>query len=95
MLLALAVDMPRVREQTLRQIAAHCETCCVVPCFNGEAEPLAAFYPKTAHSIATTLLRDQQNNVTLFAKRCASLDLVAFYELPAALRDDFANWNCQ
>jgi molybdopterin-guanine dinucleotide biosynthesis protein A len=92
-LLALAVDLPRMREQTLIQITAHCENCGAVPCFDGDAEPLAAVYPKAAHSIATALLRGRQNSVTLFAHRCASLGLVAFHELPAEWRDDFANWN--
>ena len=93
MLLALAVDLPRMQERTLRRIAARCQNCGGVPCFHGTAEPLAALYPKAAHSIATELLRDQQNSVTLFARRCLDLGLVVFHDLPVALRADFANWN--
>lgn len=57
LLLVLAVDMPHMSADLLRQLGTHCtETVGAIPRVNGAVEPLAAFYPKASLSLATQLL---------------------------------------
>jgi molybdopterin-guanine dinucleotide biosynthesis protein A len=94
LLLVLAVDLPEMSKEFLRRLAADCtDNCGVVPCVNKNIEPLAAFYPKVAQTLAETSLRAGDNAVVTFAKQCAQSGLARFVELPASEAKYFANWN--
>jgi molybdopterin-guanine dinucleotide biosynthesis protein A len=93
-LLVLAVDLPEINPEFLRALAAlGGENCGVVARVNNNLEPLAAFYPKGAQSLAATLLRAERNAVRTFAEQCIQIGLVKLVELPAHEAKYFANWN--
>lgn len=94
LLLVLAVDLPEVTAPLLRRLAAHgLENGGSIPRSSGQVEPLAAFYPKAACSLAETLLRDGDNSVKTFAEGCVSSRRASFYELSISDAPCFANWN--
>jgi molybdopterin-guanine dinucleotide biosynthesis protein A len=94
LLLVLAVDLPRIRLEFLRGLAAGCAgTLGAIPRVNGAIEPLAAFYPKNAHSPAEALLGNGRNSASAFAAECVRSGLARFVELPAVEARHFVNWN--
>jgi molybdenum cofactor guanylyltransferase len=94
MLLVLAVDLPEMNVEFLRQLAMHCaENFGAIPRVDGNIEPLAAFYPKAAQPLAETLLRAGDNAVSTFAERCVQSGLARFVDLPAREAKYFTNWN--
>ena len=94
LLLVLAVDLPEMTAKFLCALAANCSgTSGAIPRANGNIEPLAAFYPKAAHSLAESLLRAGDNAVANFAERCIQSSLGRFIELDADETRQFANWN--
>jgi len=59
-LLVLAVDMPLMKASVFRSLLEHCtESAGAVPRVNRAIEPLTAFYPKAAASLALELLNAQ------------------------------------
>ena len=57
LVLVLAVDMPHMSEDLLRQLVGQCtETTGAIPRVAGEIEPLAAVYPKSTLPLVTELL---------------------------------------
>jgi molybdopterin-guanine dinucleotide biosynthesis protein A len=57
LVLVLAVDMPHMSVDVLRQLVGQCaETTGAIPRVAGEIEPLAAVYPKSALPLVTELL---------------------------------------
>jgi molybdopterin-guanine dinucleotide biosynthesis protein A len=94
LLLVLAVDMPRVNVEFLRRLAADClADCGIIPKSQNGIEPLAAFYPKSAQSLAETLLRADDNGAANFAKQCVQSGLARFVDLSANDAQHFTNWN--
>ena len=94
LLLVLAVDMPNMSASFLRRLAANCTGGIgAIPRLNGLAEPLAAFYPKSAQSLAEAQLRNFHYAATSFAKRCVRSGLANFYDMSAKDADSFANLN--
>ncbi len=94
LLLVLAVDLPEMSVEFLRGLGAGCvENVGAIPRVNGNIEPLAAFYPKAAQSLAGASLGNRRNAVTTFAENCAQSGLARFVELPAAEARHFVNWN--
>ena len=94
LLLVLAVDLPGMSAEFLRQLAAGCRECRgAVPRVNGNLEPLGALYPKAALSIASALLNQNSFAVKNFAARCEPAALVSFIDLPATSGKLFLNWN--
>jgi molybdenum cofactor guanylyltransferase len=94
LLLVLAVDLPEMHVEFLRQLAMHCaENLGAIPRVNRNIEPLAAFYLKAAQPLAATLLRTGDNAVSTFAERCVQSGLARFVELPASETKYFTNWN--
>ena len=72
LLLVLAVDLPEMNAEFLRQLSTNCKpNTGVVPRIGDELEPLAAFYPKAAQSLAATFLGKYSNAVKYFAGCCA------------------------
>lgn len=85
LLLVLAVDLRSMRLDCLKQLAATCsDSVGAVPCRKKVCEPLAAFYPRQAHSLAWTLLGNQQFAAFRFAENCFKLGLVHRAEISAA-----------
>jgi molybdenum cofactor guanylyltransferase len=109
LLLVLAVDMPKMQAQLLRQLLSQCsERAGVIPRMNTRIEPLAAFYTRVAGS----LIRDyfpaaiqakfgseisyanvKAPSVTAFADRCVASGVAQFADLSENEAHFFANWN--
>ena len=84
-LLVLAVDLPAMNADFLRQLMeVSSENCGVVPRVSGNLEPLVAVYPKTAQPMATALLNQKSFAVKFFAAQCERAALVSFMDLSAA-----------
>ena len=72
LLLVLAVDLPEMNAEFLRRLAANAsESCGAIPKLANHVEPLAAFYPKAADSLAATSLERKNFAVKDFASQCA------------------------
>jgi molybdopterin-guanine dinucleotide biosynthesis protein A len=94
LLLVLAVDLPGMNAEFLRRLAANClANCGIIPQCPSGIEPLAAFYPKSAQSLAETLLRAADNAAAPFATQCVESGLARFVDLPANAERHFTNWN--
>jgi len=94
LVLVLAVDMPDMTSATLRQLLRQCALGVgVVPRVNHSVEPLAAFYPKAAATIAVNLLKRQLRAVRTFAEQCKQAGLVTLHDADEADWKCFANWN--
>lgn len=94
LLLVLAVDLVEMSAELLRRLAAGCSTNVgVIPRVNGNIEPLAAFYPKSAHGLARSQLAGGCFAVKDFAERCVQCGLSRFIELAASDAHHFTNWN--
>lgn len=93
-LLVLAVDLPNMTPRLLRQIIDSTNGFCgVIPRVNGNVEPLAAIYPKSALSLCLQLLGERRNAVNIFAGQCVDSALASFIDLPAGNNIFFANCN--
>jgi molybdopterin-guanine dinucleotide biosynthesis protein A len=94
LLLVLAVDLPEMNAEFLQRLRAGCaDDFGTIPCVKENIEPLAAFYPKAAQSLAETLLCAGDNAVATFAKQCVQSGLARFVDLPASEAKYFTNWN--
>jgi len=94
LLLVLAVDLPQMQASTLQWMLEHCDAeSGVVPRVNGSLEPLAAVYPRLAHSKLVDLMRAGRHAVREFAGECAAAGRVRWLEVPAERRLDFINCN--
>jgi molybdopterin-guanine dinucleotide biosynthesis protein A len=94
LLLVLAVDLPEMPPQFLRWLTAGCaESSGLIPCLNGRIEPLAAVYPRSAHTLAAMQIRNDDKAVRAFAERCEQAGLVRFAAVPSDNARWFANWN--
>lgn len=94
LLLVLAVDLPAMKAEVLQRLAAVCaENYGAIPRLAGNLEPLAAFYPKSAHLLAESLLGGGHNAVATFAGRCVRSGLAQFVDRPPGEAVYFINWN--
>jgi molybdopterin-guanine dinucleotide biosynthesis protein A len=94
LLLVLAVDMPAMETALLRRLLQNCAgEKGAVPRLDGELEPLAAIYPKTAGALAQKLLREQRRAATGFAAACAESGLVNIFDILPEEAVYFKNWN--
>ena len=94
LLLVLAVDLPGMKAEFLRALAASGrDQLGTIPRVDGNLEPLAAFYPKSAQPLAEALLSDRLNAVRIFANRCVQAGLARIAELSASDAKYFTNWN--
>lgn len=94
LLLVLAVDLPCMNADFLRNLAGKCtETVGTVPQVDGDIEPLAAFYPKAVLPLATFLLSQNSFAVKHFAQHCEQAGLLTLTDLPEASLDLFLNCN--
>jgi len=94
LMLVLAVDMPDMTSAALHRLLERCAAeMGVVPRVNHRVEPLAAFYPKAAATIAVDLLKRQLRAVRTFAEECKQAGLVTLHDADEADWKCFANWN--
>jgi molybdopterin-guanine dinucleotide biosynthesis protein A len=94
LLLVLAVDMPGMEASFLRRLAGECSAGLgAIPRVNGRIEPLAAFYPKSARTMAESLLGEGRHAASDFARCCAQAGLAIILDLPDGDEVYFANWN--
>lgn len=90
LLLTLAVDLPRMTSDYLRQLIAKCsETCGVVP----QAQPVCAVYPKRALALAERCLESRDCSMQRFVARCVAEDLVRRMDIESADERLFLNLN--
>lgn len=94
LLLVLAVDMPRMTLQPLRELLEHCtDSGGAVPRLGEQIEPLAAVYPKRALGLLTVLLENGRYSATHFAERCIEESLATRVDFPEQYSSFFENWN--
>jgi molybdopterin-guanine dinucleotide biosynthesis protein A len=94
MLLVLAVDLAAMSVDLLRQLAAGCAPeVGVIPRVQGNLEPLAAIYPKSALALARSQLAAGSFAVKDFAERAVHGGLCRYLELGPGSAANFANWN--
>ncbi|MGA2544104.1 MAG: molybdenum cofactor guanylyltransferase [Verrucomicrobiota bacterium] len=94
LMLVLAVDLPNMSAPFLRMLAGNCtDRQGVIPRLKGSIEPLVAFYPKYAKTLAEAQLRTSHYAVTAFAERCVQTGLANFHGLSTADAGFFFNWN--
>lgn len=74
LLLALAVDLPKIRGAFLRNLLI--EGSGVVPQLNGRFEPLVAIYPKAALPVAENRLSSGDFSMQKFVQDCVAQRLV-------------------
>lgn len=94
LLLVVAVDLPHLTSLALRELWAHCTPRTgAIPRVRERIEPLAAFYPQSAHPFAAERLKEGRNAVREFAMECVREKLAVFTRLPETFAAEFANWN--
>jgi len=94
LLLVLAVDLPRMSASCLRRLLAGCtEERGGIPCLHGQAEPLAAVYPRATQVLAAAQIRAGENAVRAFAEQCVEAGLARWEEFSADAAPCFDNWN--
>jgi len=93
-LLVLAVDMPFITAGTLKRLMAQCEPGRgVVPRVEDQVQPLAAIYPKAAHTTLLRLMGEGLNSAVHFAESCVALGLARFSDVQENHHPEFCNWN--
>ena len=98
LLFVLAVDMINLPANLLREFHAHCKDGIGAVPFHGEvAEPLAAFYPKSAARLARDLLKganpDCSPGAKHFADLCVQAGQARFIPVSPDHAVSFASWN--
>lgn len=94
LLLALAVDMPRMTPAPLQKLLSLCaQDRGAVPRVNNEIEPLAAFYPRAALALLTGRLDRRLYSARQFAGACIHEKLCVFVDFTPDDAPFFENWN--
>jgi molybdopterin-guanine dinucleotide biosynthesis protein A len=94
LLLALAVDLPRMNRAVLESLLAACSAGCgAVARVAGRVEPLVAVYPRAAAALVRELLAAGKRAAGELAARCAQAGLVGWVDFPAGQAVAFLNWN--
>jgi molybdopterin-guanine dinucleotide biosynthesis protein A len=91
LLLALAVDLPKITDAFLRNLLI--EGSGVVPQLNGRFEPLVAIYPKAALPIAETHLSCGEYSMQKFVQGCVAQQLVRPKKISTSDARLFTNLN--
>jgi molybdopterin-guanine dinucleotide biosynthesis protein A len=94
LLVALAIDLPRMNALFLKKLLTRCSPSCGIVVQHGNFfEPLAAIYPKSLHVLAAEHLRQQRHTLQDFVReavRAGSLQAVPLDERDSPL---FKNLN--
>jgi molybdopterin-guanine dinucleotide biosynthesis protein A len=91
LLLALAVDLPKMTNLFLRSLLL--EASGIVPQLNGRFEPLVAIYPKVALAIAETHLSSNEFSIQKFVEECVAHRLVRPKKIRPSDASLFTNLN--
>jgi molybdopterin-guanine dinucleotide biosynthesis protein A len=94
LLLVLAVDLPKMTLAFLGKLWQHCdESTGAVPFLKGEAEPLAAFYPKRCQTIVTELITSSRYAAREFVQNCECEGTIRPFVVSREDAECFANCN--
>ena len=94
LLLALAIDLPNMTADHLRELLARCSNAeGVIPRWRQRFEPLAAVYPRTALSLAENCLASDDHSLQRFAARCVSDRLLDVMDIAIDDEPLFLNMN--
>ncbi len=93
LLLALAVDLPRMTASCLRETLALCEHDRGVVPMTEQLEPLAAVYPIAALALAEEQLRSGQYSLQPFVRRCLECELMRPRQIGPGDPEAFFNLN--
>jgi FdhD protein len=89
--LVLAVDMPMMTAEHLRQLLA--DSCAVIPRLNGELQPLCAIYSQAMIPLLQQAIAAGQLGLQRLWLKAIDQGLAAVQEVSAADHALFANWN--
>ena len=93
-LLVLAVDLPAMTADFLRDLLEGCEPAMgVVPRLDGKFEPLAAVYPRACLAVAEECLLGEDRSMQRFVRRGLAAGQLLARDIPPAARDLFRNVN--
>ena len=93
-LVTVAVDMPYLTGETLRELLAARESCIgVVPRIGELAEPLAAVYPRTLQPLVAERLQLADHSLQGFVREAAAAGLVRLLPWPAESSKYFRSVN--
>ena len=93
-LLVLAVDLPHMTADWLRQLLGRSTSACgVVPRVEGEWQPLAALYPRACRGIVREALRGSARVIGDFVLSAFAAGLVIPWDVPHPDRSCLHNWN--
>jgi molybdopterin-guanine dinucleotide biosynthesis protein A len=93
-LLALAIDLPRMDVELLRELLGVARSGCgVVPTIDGRFEPLCAVYPREAAVFARRALDDGELSLQKFVAALSRASLVNAWSVSAVHQPAFLNAN--
>lgn len=92
--LLLAVDMPAMKTELLKELIRRCRPGAgVVPVLSSGFEPLAAVYPRRCYGRALAHLRNGRRAMRGFAQEAMAAGELDPYEIAGECELAFANWN--
>jgi molybdopterin-guanine dinucleotide biosynthesis protein A len=93
-LLVLAIDLPQMRTDFLRNLLALCsENHGIIPKTNEQFEPLAAIYPVSCLEVAERCLSAGEYSLQKFARRAVNAGLLVVRKITTAEESLFFNVN--
>lgn len=96
MVLVLAVDMPEIRSEHLRELVfLSTNSCGVVPVRSGRCEPLAAVYPTALADSAEVALAAGQRAVHRWVGNEAARGHLRLWDAPAEWAEALRSWNTE
>ena len=94
LLLALAVDLPNMTTDYLRELLVSCSDAAgLIPRLADRFEPMAAVYPVSALPLAESCLRSGNYSLQQFAARCVSEGLARVKQVELSQEFFFLNMN--
>jgi molybdopterin-guanine dinucleotide biosynthesis protein A len=94
LVLTLAIDLPHMTSDYLRELLAGCgDARGVVPSYGARFEPVAAVYPTRALALAESCLAARDLSVQRFAARCLEEGFAVAKEITPEQRPLFLNMN--
>jgi len=103
LVLVLAVDLPHMTSACVRWLVSRGAPAAgdratggpvgIVPVRNGRLEPLAASYPRQAHSLVEEMLRGNQCVARDYVASCLKAGWITAASVPADHQSCFHNWN--
>jgi molybdopterin-guanine dinucleotide biosynthesis protein A len=93
-LIVLAVDMPFLTTEHLRDLCGHvAKGVGVIPTIDGQAEPLCAIYPKEARELFLEALRGQNFSVQPLVRKLVALNMLREIPVSGSAREFYKSVN--